>query len=248
MYSAYKLNNQGDNIQLWRTPFPIWNQSVVPCPVLTVASWPEYRFLRRQVRWSGISICLRIFQFAVIHTVESFNVVNETEADVFLEFSCFTYDPMDWAIWSLVPLPFLNLAWTSASSRFTYCWSLAWGISSITLLACVLCQVLSCCHVRPFATPWTVAWQAPLSMGILQVQILDWIATSFSRGSSQPRDQTQVPHIAGGFFTVSATREAIMWDECNCAVIWTFSGIFFLWYWKKNWPFPLLWPLLIFPD
>ena len=34
MYSAYKLNKQGDNIQPWRTPFPIWNQSVVPCPVL----------------------------------------------------------------------------------------------------------------------------------------------------------------------------------------------------------------------
>ena len=38
MYSAYKLNKQGDNIQPRRTPFPIWNQSVVPCPVLTVAS------------------------------------------------------------------------------------------------------------------------------------------------------------------------------------------------------------------
>ena len=56
MYSAYKLNIQGDNIQLWCIPFPIWNQSVVPCPVLTVASWPAYRFLKRQVRWSGISI------------------------------------------------------------------------------------------------------------------------------------------------------------------------------------------------
>ena len=47
MYSAYKLNKQGDNIQPWRTPFPIWNQSVVSYPVLTVASWPAYRFLRR---------------------------------------------------------------------------------------------------------------------------------------------------------------------------------------------------------
>ena len=61
MYSAYKLNKQGDNTQPWRTPFQIWNQSVVPCPVLTVASWPEYRFLRRQVRWSGIPISWRIF-------------------------------------------------------------------------------------------------------------------------------------------------------------------------------------------
>ena len=34
MYSAHKLNKQGDNTQPWRTPFPIWSQSVVPCPVL----------------------------------------------------------------------------------------------------------------------------------------------------------------------------------------------------------------------
>ena len=53
MYSAYKLNKQGDNIQLYCTSFPILNQSVVPCPVLTAASWPAYSFLRSQVRWSG---------------------------------------------------------------------------------------------------------------------------------------------------------------------------------------------------
>ena len=40
------------------------------------------------------------------------------------------------AIWSLVPLPFLKPAWTSESSRFTYCWSLAWRILSITILIC----------------------------------------------------------------------------------------------------------------
>jgi len=60
MYSAYKLNKQADNIQPWRTPFPIWNQSVIPCQVLTVASWPAYRFLKRQVRWSGIPISFKI--------------------------------------------------------------------------------------------------------------------------------------------------------------------------------------------
>ena len=61
MYSAYKLNKQSDNIQLWHTPFPIWKQSIVPCLVLTVASWPAYRFLGRQVMWSGISISLKMF-------------------------------------------------------------------------------------------------------------------------------------------------------------------------------------------
>ena len=60
MYLTYKLHKQGDNIQPWVTPFPIWNQLVVPCPNLTVASCPTYRFLKRQVRWSGISISWRI--------------------------------------------------------------------------------------------------------------------------------------------------------------------------------------------
>ena len=50
-----------NNIQPWQTSFPIWNQSVVPCPVLTVASWPAYTFLKKQVRWSGIPISFRIF-------------------------------------------------------------------------------------------------------------------------------------------------------------------------------------------
>ena len=44
--------------------------------------------------------------------------------------------------------------------------------------------------------------------GILQARILEWVAVPFSRGSSQARDQTQVYHIAGGFFTSWATREA----------------------------------------
>ena len=48
MHSAYKLNKQGDNIQPWCTPFPIWKKSTGPCSLLTVASWPAYRFLRGQ--------------------------------------------------------------------------------------------------------------------------------------------------------------------------------------------------------
>ena len=59
------------------------------------------------------------------------------------------------------------------------------------------CAVLSRCHVRLFVTPWTLAHQAPLSMGILQARILEWVAILFARGSSQPRDQTQASHIVG---------------------------------------------------
>ena len=94
MYSAYKLNKQGDNIQPWSTPFPIWNQSVVPCLVLAVASWPAYRFLSRQVRWSGIPTSLRLFH-SLLWSTQSKALVTEAEVDVFLEFSCFFYDPMD---------------------------------------------------------------------------------------------------------------------------------------------------------
>ena len=94
MYSAYKLNKQGDNIQPWHTPFPIWNQSVVTYPVLTVASWPAYTFLKRQFRWSGVSILFQNFpEFFVIHTVKGFGIVNEAKLDVFLELSCFFHDP-----------------------------------------------------------------------------------------------------------------------------------------------------------
>ena len=38
-----------------------------------------------------------------------------------------------------------------------------------------------------------------------------------------------------------------VWDECNCAIVWAFFRIAFLWDWNENWPFPVLWPLLSFP-
>ena len=57
---------------------------------------------------------------------------------------------------------------------------------------------ISC--IQLFETPWTVH-------GILQDRILEWVAFPFSRESSQPRDQTPVSYLAGGFFTSWATRE-----------------------------------------
>ena len=155
MYSAYKLNKQGDNIQPWCTPFPIWNQSVVPCPVLTVASWPAYRFLRRQVRWSGSSISWRIFQFVMIHTVKGFGVVNKAEVDVFLELSCFLNDPTD--VGNLI----------SGSPAFS---------------------------------------QSSLNTRNFTVHIL-----------LKPR--------LGNFEHYFPS----VWDECDCAFVWTFFGIVFLW-------------------
>ena len=146
------------------------NQFIVPCLVLTVASWTAYRIYRRQVRWSGIPISLNFPQFVVIHKIKDFNVVSEAEVDFFLEFSCFFYDPsvqfssvaqscptlcypmnhsrpglpvhQILAIWSRVPLPFLNPACISGSSLFTYCWSLSWRFLSTTLLACEMSAIV----------------------------------------------------------------------------------------------------------
>ena len=55
--------------------------------------------------------------------------------------------------------------------------------------------------------------------GILQARILEWVAIPFCRGSSQPRNQTQVSHIAGEFFTIWATREA-HWEERKKIILW----------------------------
>ena len=96
MYSAKKLNKQGDCIQPWQTLFPILSQAFVPCVVLTVASWPAHRFLKRQVRWSGIPVSLRIFHSLLQYTQsKALSVVSEAEVGVFLELSCFFCDPAD---------------------------------------------------------------------------------------------------------------------------------------------------------
>ena len=73
-------------------------------------------------------------------------------------------------------------------------------------------------HVQLFVTPmdYTVC-------GILQARILEWVAVPFSRGSSQLRDQTQVSHIAGGFFTSWATMEA---QETGVGSLTIFQRIF----------------------
>ena len=161
-------------IQPWRTPFPIWNQSVVPCPVLTVASWPACRFLKRQVRWSGIPISLRIFQFAVIHTVKGCGIVNKAEVDVFLELSCFYHYSTD--VGNLI----------SGSSAFSK--------SSLNICKCLVHVLLKPC------------------------------LENFEH-----------------YF-------ASLLNEYNCAVLWAFFGIAWLWDQNENWPFPVLWPLLSFPD
>ena len=107
-------------------------------------------------------------QFIVIHTIKGFGIVSKAEIDVFLELSCFSYDPTD--VGSLI----------SGSSAFS---------------------------------------KSSLNISKFSVHVL------------------LKPHLENfqHYF-------ASMWDECNCAVVWTFFGIAFLWDWNENWPFPVLWP------
>ena len=108
-------------------------------------------------------------QFVVIHPVKGFSVVSEAEVDVFLEFSCFSYDAID--VGNLI----------SGSSAFS---------------------------------------KSSLNMWNFSVHIL-----------LKPRLENFEHYFAR------------MWDECNCAIVWTLFSIAFLWDWNENWHFPVLWPL-----
>ena len=175
MYSAYKLNKQGDYIQPWNTPFPTWNQSIVPCSVL------NYCFLIcLQISQEAGEVILysHLFQnfpqYVVIHAVKGFGIVNKSEVDVFLELSCFFDDPTD--VGNLI-------SGSSAFSKF-----------SLNI--------------------WKFTVHILLKPGLENFE---------------------------HYF-------ASVWDEYNCEAVWTFFGIAFLWDWNENWPFPVLWPLLSFPN
>ena len=127
------------------------------CGSKTIAFCPAYRFLRKQVRWSVIPISLRSFYSLLWSTLSKAlaYVVHEAEVDVFFWHSlAFSVIQRMLAIWFLVPLPFLNPAWTSGSSQFTYCWSLAWRILSSTLLACEMSFLWNWNENWPFPVLW----------------------------------------------------------------------------------------------
>ena len=65
MYSAYKVNRQGDNVQPWRTPFPIWNQSVVSCPVQLLLPDLHTDFSRGRL---GGLVFLSLSEFSTVYS------------------------------------------------------------------------------------------------------------------------------------------------------------------------------------
>ena len=121
-----------------------------------------------QVVW-----CSHLFQnfpqFIVIHTVIGFSVVNEAEADVFLELSCLFYDPTGVGNLISIPLPFLNPACTSGSFQFKYYWHLAWRTEK---------AMAPHSSTLAWKIPWTEEPGRLQSIGSLRVRN-DW-ATSLS--------------------------------------------------------------------
>ena len=144
----------------------------VSCSFLTVAPWPAYRFLKRQVRWSSIPISFRIFHSLLWSIQWKTGLVSKAEIDVFLEIACFFYDPA--GVGNLI----------SGSSAFS---------------------------------------KTSLNIWMFTVHVL-----------LKPSLENFEHYFAS------------VWDECNCAVVWAFFGIAFLWDWNENWTFPVLWPLLSF--
>ena len=120
-------------------------------------------------------------QFVVIHTVKWFGIVSKVEVDVFfLKLSCFFYDPVDVDNLISGSSAFLNPAWTSGSSWFTFCWSLAWRILSITLLACEMSatvQQFELWHCLSLGFEWKLTFFCPVATesskfaGILSVAL-----------------------------------------------------------------------------
>ena len=154
MYSACKLKKHSDNIQPWRTPFPIWNQSIVPCLILFL--------LDMQIDFSGGRSGGLLFsalsEYSTVYCdphSQRLCIDNKAEVDVFLEPSCFLDDPTDVG-------------------------NLIFGSSAF--------------------------WKSSLNIWKLSVNIL----------LKPPLENFEHYFIN-------------MWDECNCAVVWTFFGIAFLW-------------------
>ena len=159
MYSAYKLNKQGDNTALtysFSYLEPVCcSMSGSNCCSLTCIQVSQER---GKVVWYS-HLFKNFPQFAVIHIVKGFSVVNGAEVDIFLELS------FSMIQWSLVLCLFLNPAWTSGSSSLTYCWSLAWRILSITLLACeqLYCSLNIVWHCLSLGLEWKLTFSSPVA-------------------------------------------------------------------------------------
>ena len=106
-------------------------------------------------------------QFIVIHTAKGCGIVYKAEIDDFLKLSCFFHDPVSVSNLISGSSAFLKPAWTSGSSQFIYCWSLAWRIWSITSLACEMSAIVwylsILWHCLSLAWEWKLTFSSPVA-------------------------------------------------------------------------------------
>ena len=114
------------------------------------------------------------------------------------------------AIWSLVPLPFLNPACTSESSQFTYCWSLAWRILSITLLAYEMSAIVHSKNV------WTFFGIALFGIG-MKTDLFQSCGYFLLSAFSECPEDTRSLHIVkpSGTLNCFVTRLCSAYDTAN---------------------------------
>ena len=103
-------------------------------------TWPTSWEICMQVRYFGIPYSWRIFQF--VWSTQSKPLAQSMKQMFFWNSLAFSMIQWMLAIWSLVPVPFLNPVCTSVSSWFMYCWNLARRILSITLLVCEMSAIV----------------------------------------------------------------------------------------------------------
>ena len=150
------------------------------------------------------------------------------------------------AIWSLVPLPFLSPAWTSGSSRFTYCWSLTWKqvlqesgkVVWYSHLFNNFPQLVEIHKVKCFSVvneadldsflKFSCFFYEPLDAGIL-----------ISGSSAFSKSSLNIWKILVHILLKPSLNNfehyfASMWNECNCVITWNFFDIAFLWDWDEN--------------
>ena len=130
------------------------------------------------------------------------NIPNEEE-NLQKSFSLAIFKSLSFSCWMLTATVF-------STRKINYYKCFSWDFKKTRLnqrLHIVSCPVFSCSVMSDTLWPHGVDCQAPLSMGILRARIVEWVTMLSSRGSSQPRDQTQASHVAGGFFAVWAARD-----------------------------------------
>ena len=175
-------------------------------------------------------------QFFVIHLFKGSSIVNEAEVDVFLKFSCFFYDPTD--VDNLI----------SSSSAFSK--------SSLNIWKFLVHLLLKSClenFEHYFASMCCCCWVASVVSN--SVRPYRRQPTRLPRPWDSPGKNTGV----GCHFLLQCMKSE-KWNvkvkslsrvrllASNCAVVWTFFGIVFLWDWNESWPFSVLWPVLNFPN